>query len=418
MSPTLNVLLQKIETYHDEAIELQKQLTAIPALSPENGGDGEKIKSDFLRAWLERELRPDDLEEFHAPDERVSCGYRPNLVAMFNGRSNAKTIWIMSHMDVVPPGDLSKWTGDPWTVRVEKIKDGRTKLIGRGVEDNQQGLASSVFAVKALRDLNITPEHNVGIVLAADEETGSLFGADYLLEHHGNLFAPHDLIIIPDAGDNKGRMIEVAEKSVVWLKFHTRGVQTHGSVPEKGRNAHKAASFMVTRMETLHKKFSRRNALFHPPLSTFEPTKREANVPNINTIPGEDVLYFDCRVLPDYKVSEVMKAIRAITREIEKQFKVKIAITPQQNEQAAPPTAPDAPVVLAITKAMRELRRTRTQAVGIGGGTVAAFFRRAGIPAAVWSTMEDTAHSPDEFTLVEHLLNDAKVFAHVFMQEE
>lgn len=393
-------------------------MTAIPALSPENGGDGEKIKSEFLREWVERELRPDDMEEYRAPDARVSCGYRPNLVAMFNGKSNAKTIWIMSHMDVVPPGDLSKWTGDPWVVRVEKTKDGRTKLIGRGVEDNQQGLASSVFAVKALRDLNITPEHNLGLVLVADEETGSHYGIDYLLREHGSLFGKNDLIIIPDAGDNTGKMIEVAEKSIVWLKFHTRGVQTHGSVPEKGRNAHKAASFMVARMETLYKKFSKRNALFHPPISTFEPTKREANVPNVNTIPGEDVLYFDCRILPNYKVSEVMKAMRAITKEIEKQFKVKITITPQQNEQAAPPTAPDAPVVLAIAKAMRELRRMRTQAVGIGGGTVASFFRRAGIPAAVWSTMEDTAHSPDEFALVEHLLNDAKVFGHVFMQND
>lgn len=418
MSPTLSTLLQKIESYHHEAIELQKQMTAIPALSPENGGDGEKIKSEFLREWVERELRPDDMEEYRAPDARVSCGYRPNLVAMFNGKSNAKTIWIMSHMDVVPPGDLSKWTGDPWVVRVEKTKDGRTKLIGRGVEDNQQGLASSVFAVKALRDLNITPEHNLGLVLVADEETGSHYGIDYLLREHGSLFGKNALIIIPDAGDNTGKMIEVAEKSIVWLKFHTRGVQTHGSVPEKGRNAHKAASFMVARMETLYKKFSKRNALFHPPISTFEPTKREANVPNVNTIPGEDVLYFDCRILPNYKVSEVMKAMRVITKEIEKQFKVKITITPQQNEQAAPPTAPDAPVVLAIAKAMRELRRMRTQAVGIGGGTVASFFRRAGIPAAVWSTMEDTAHSPDEFALVEHLLNDAKVFGHVFMQND
>lgn len=418
MSTTLNALLQKIDSYHNDAIELQKQMTAIPALSPENGGDGEKIKSDFLREWVERELRPDEVQEFHAPDERVSCGYRPNLVAKFNGRSNTKTIWIMSHVDVVPPGDLSKWSGDPWVVRAEKTKDGRTKLIGRGVEDNQQGLASSVFAVKALRDSNIMPEHNVGIVLVADEETGSHFGIDYVLKQHRNLFGKHDLIIIPDAGDSTGKMIEVAEKSIVWLKFHTRGVQTHASVPEKGRNAHKAASFMVARLDTLHRKFPRRNALFHPPVSTFEPTKREANVPNVNTIPGEDVLYFDCRVLPDYRVSEVLKTVRAITREIEKQFKVKITISPQQvNERAAPPTAADAPVVLAIAKAMRELRRVRTQAVGIGGGTVAAFFRRAGFPAAVWSTMEDTAHSPDEFALVEHLLNDAKVFAHVFMQE-
>jgi len=404
--------MAKINSYRQEAIDFETQITKIPALGPESGGDGEKAKCEFLRGWVTNNLRPDDLQEYRAPDDRVSYGYRPNLVAMFNGKSSRRTIWIMSHMDVVPPGDLSKWTGDPWTVRVNG-----NKLIGRGVEDNTQGMASSVLAVKALRDLNLTPEFNVGLVLVSDEETGSRFGIQYLLNEHRELFSKEDIILIPDAGNKKGTVLEVAEKSILWIRFHTSGKQTHGSTPDLGRNAHKAACYLATRMDTLYKKYGKRNPLFDPPISTFEPTKREANVPNVNTIPGEDVMYFDCRVLPSYKVSAVVKTIKQFIKETEKKFKVKISMQTPQMEEAASPTSPDAPACKAISRAMKDLRGLRTKPMGIGGGTVAKYFREAGFPAVVWSTMDELAHSPDEYCLISNILDDAKVFGHVFMQE-
>lgn len=411
MNETLQRVIEKIDDYRQMAIDLETAVTKIPALAPENAGDGEKNKSDFLAGWLRTTLRPDDVQEYRAPDKRVSCGYRPNLVLRFAGKSRRRTISIMTHMDVVPPGDVSKWTGDPWSVRV----DG-DKLIGRGVEDNTQGLASSVLAIKALRDLNLRPEYDVGLILVADEETGSKFGIRYLLAEHRNLFSKNDLIIIPDAGNEKGTMIEVAEKSILWIRFHTLGKQTHGSTPEKGRNAHKAACSLAMRLDTLYKKYGRRNPLFDPPVSTFEPTKKEANVPNVNTIPGEDVMYFDCRILPNYKVSEVMKVVKSFVKETEKKFKVKISLATPQMEEAAPPTAPDAPAALAIARAMKDLRSKRTKAMGIGGGTVAKYFREAGFPAVVWSTMDEMAHSPDEYCLISNILDDAKIFAYIFMQ--
>jgi succinyl-diaminopimelate desuccinylase len=55
------------------------------------------------------------------------------------------------------------------------------------------------------------------------------------------------------------------------------------------------------------------------------------------------------------------------------------------------------------------------KAQGIGGGTVAAFFRRAGLPAVVWMTVSQTAHQPNEFCLLTNLVGDAQVLAHVFL---
>jgi len=51
--------------------------------------------------------------------------------------------------------------------------------------------------------------------------------------------------------------------------------------------------------------------------------------------------------------------------------------------------------------------------IGVGGGTVGAYFRRKGIQTAVWSTLDDLAHQPNEYCKIENIVNDAKVFLHV-----
>ena len=56
------------------------------------------------------------------------------------------------------------------------------------------------------------------------------------------------------------------------------------------------------------------------------------------------------------------------------------------------------------------------RAEGIGGGTVAAYIRRAGFPAVVWARMDETMHAADEYVLIPNLLGDAKVFAFLALQ--
>lgn len=400
----------RIAEYENEMIQMQRELTALPGLGPENGGDGEVERAAYLKPVLEK-LNPDSLEEINAPDTRVASGYRPNLIAKFKGKSPEKTIWIMSHMDVVPAGDLSKWNTDPAEA---VLKDG--KLYGRGTEDNQQSLVGSIFAIKALRELNIVPEHNVGLMIVADEETGSANGLGHIIKNNPDLIRKDDLILVPDAGNEDGTMIEVAEKSILWIKFEIEGKQCHGSTPELGINAHRASANLVVRMDSLYQKFDLNDPVFDPPISTFEPTKKEANVPNINTIPGDDVIYFDCRILPNYPLKDVEAEIKRIVDGIEQEFKVKIRFSYPQKEEAAPATPVDAPVVKALDAAIQAVYQRQPQPMGIGGGTVAAFFRQAGYNAAVWSTIDDLAHQPNEYCVVASMVNDTRVFAHIFMQ--
>jgi len=401
---------KRIEQFRDEMVDLQVRLCALPAIAPSSGGEGESRKAEFLASFL-RDNGFEGLTLIKAPDLDAPDGYRPNLLAVYKGRSAARTNWVMTHLDVVPPGELAMWRGDPFKAWVEK-----GRVYGRGVEDNQQDMVASLFALKAFRAEGLRPAFDVGIALVADEETGSRKGIQYVIEHD-NPFRKQDLIVVPDAGNEKGTLIEVAEKSLLWLKIKTVGRQTHAANPEKGVNAFKAASFLITELETLHRRFPARDRLFDSPLSTFEPTKKESNVPNINTIPGEDVFYLDSRILPAYAVETVEKKIRALADRIETRFGVRVEIEVKQKAPAAPPTSVRAPVVQALKRAVKAVYKKDARAAGIGGGTVAALFRHSGFSAACWSKIEDTAHQPNEYCVIDNMVGDAKVYTHIFLQD-
>jgi succinyl-diaminopimelate desuccinylase len=400
-----------IEGYREEVISLQKELTSRKALGPDNGGTGEHEKAEYLKGKL-KELKPDHLEEIQAPDKRVEEGYRPNLLARWEGDKGSPTVWVLSHMDIVPPGDLALWGGDPYRIRVEG-----DKIIGRGVEDNQHGIVSSYMAVKAVLETGPRPMRSVGLALVADEETGSEYGLDYVLKNHPHFFKPKDLILVPDGGNEDGTMVEVAEKSMLWIKFTVLGKQCHGSTPEKGRNSLFAAARLIVELAKLKTEFDGQDDLFKPPVSTFEPTKMEANVPNVNTIPGRDVFYMDCRILPQYRVEQVFSYARELASFVGSELQVIIQVEPVYRQEATTPTSKSAPVVQALKKAIKEVKGLDAKPMGIGGGTVAAFFRRAGLPAAVWSTESDTPHQPDEYCLISNIMADAKVFASIFLEE-
>jgi succinyl-diaminopimelate desuccinylase len=274
------------------------------------------------------------------------------------------------------------------------------------------------MAVKALLDLGITPPRSVGLALVSDEETGSKNGLDFLIKTQPQLFSPQDLIIVPDAGSPDSTLVEVAEKSILWLRLTLLGKQSHASRPQLGKNTLRAAAHVIVALEALHREFAGENPLFDPPASTFEPTQKEANVGNINTIPGRDVFYLDCRVLPEFDLEQVKERVEAIARETAGQFGVSLQVEPVQELPSPPPTDPEAPVVKALVKAIREVYGREAKPQGIGGGTVAAFFRQRQLPAAVWMTVTHTAHQPNEYCLLSNLVGDARVMAHIFLSEE
>ncbi len=400
-------IFSEIEKQKNEITQALMELIRVPAISPENGGEGELRKAEKLMQVL-KPLGFDKIERYDAEDERVPSRKRPNIVAYYYGEDVIERLWVITHLDVVPPGEKSLWTV---TKPFEPIiQEGR--IYGRGSEDNGQSMIASISAVKTLKKLGIKPKRTIVLAFVADEEQGSTYGIQHLIKQ--GLFKKDDLIVVPDSGNENGSFIEVAEKSGLWFRIRTIGKQTHASRPNKGLNAHRIGMEYASALDKmLHEKYSLKNDYFDPPESTFEPTKKEKNVDAVNIIPGEDIVHFDCRVLPSHKLEEILKDVHGLAEEFEKKTGAEIKIEVLHKSVAPKPTDPNSKVVLMLKEAIKKVRGIEPKVGGIGGGTCAAFFRKIEVPAVVWSMIDEMAHQPNEYAKIENIVNDAKVFAHL-----
>lgn len=404
-------LLKKIDTYRKDVISLQTHMIACPAISPHEGGKGENQKAVYLLSVLKR-MKFDEVSVINIKDKAAEGGFRPNIVAKYYGTNKNKTLWVMAHMDVVPAGDLALWDTDPFRAVVKG-----DKIYGRGAEDNQQGLVSGLLAVKAMMEVGVRPPCNYALLFNADEEMGSEYGLLAILKDHIHLFGKDDEFLVPDGGMEDGTMVEVAEKNMLWAKITILGHQTHASTPKAGSNANRAAAYLTVALdERLHKKFNKKNNLFAPEsASTFEPTKREPNVPNVNTIPGREVFYFDCRILPCYDNADVLAEMRKVAKEIEKKCKVSITIEGIIDDVSRSTDA-NKQVVQLTKEAVKTVYKNKPRIMGVGGGTVGAYLRNAGFAAVVYSKLDEKMHQPNEYSSIKNTLGDAKVFALVAMR--
>lgn len=402
------LIFKHIEESKRSMIQFLTDIIRVPAIGPESGGEGEQEKAKVLEKKLV-DYGFKHIRYFDAPDDRLKSKSRPNIRVIVKGKSSGQRIVIITHIDVVAPGAISEWESDPFQLLE---KDG--KLFGRGTEDNGQGLAASVFALKAFIDLKIEPAADIVLFFVSDEEESNEKGIQHLIEN--DLIHKSDLILVPDHGEPTGRLIDIVEKTILWVKVSIKGKQCHASIPNLGKNAFRASMQFGTMVDkALHEKFNARDAAFDYPLSSFEPTKREPRKSGINVLPGEEVFYFDCRLLPIYQTQEILDEMNTIARIIENKTGTAIQIDPVFTEKTIHPTPPDSKIVKALSDAIYQVTKKQAILGGIGGGTCASVLRNAGFEAAVWETIENRAHTPNEYAVIDNMISDCKVFAQLFL---
>ncbi|MCK4428859.1 MAG: M20 family metallo-hydrolase [Candidatus Aenigmarchaeota archaeon] len=421
-----------IDKEEDAMVDALRNAIAIPALSPEKGGEGELKKIEYLETLIKKfdladyaEITRYDTPVGYMPDtenpERKSEIVRPNLIIKIKGDgTHEETKWGLAHVDIVDPGNPEKWDstgGDPYKLTIK----GRD-MHGRGVEDNGQSMISLLFAVKAMKEHNIIPKYNVNVAFVSDEETQSDFGFKYLLKQ--DIFKKGDMFLVPDFGEPTGATIEIAEKSIVHMDAKFMGKQVHGSVPGRGVNpTDMADDFSYLIRKRLYEEFSNKNELFGPQESTFEATSViGTSTTENNIIPEENLRKYDFRILPEYDAEDVMKLVEKTKEEIidkytnrtkDYEFTPGIEIN-ARIEKAGPATPQDSRIVDDLSKSIKEVYGVETKTIGIGGGTFGGIIRKYGFDAAVWSKIYENAHEVNEKANIDNLVNDAKVFTIFF----
>ncbi len=178
---------------------------------------------------------------------------RVSLVARLAGSDpGAPSLCLMGHTDVVPVTEEG-WHHDPFGAELITDAEGRTEVWGRGAVDMLNLTAAMTIAFATAARQRETRRGDLILFAVADEEAGSVHGAQWMADHHRDAISA-DYVITESGGLHSGPAdaprisIAVAEKGVAWRRLRIRGVPGHGSRPYRSDNALVTAAAVIDRL--------------------------------------------------------------------------------------------------------------------------------------------------------------------------
>jgi putative selenium metabolism hydrolase len=218
-------VLELAEAYRSYTAENLSKLVKLKSLSKEEKDVMAELKRQMEEAGFD-EVRIDPLG---------------NVIGRIGNGS--KILAIDAHMDTVDVGNLENWDFDPFG---GEIKDGY--VHGRGTVDQEGGAASFVTAGRILKELKFAEDLTLLCVGSVMEEDCDGLCWKYIVEEEGIKPA---LVISTEPTDlgiyrgQRGRM-------EIHVTF--KGVSSHGSAPERGKNAIYMASRAALEIEKLNER--------------------------------------------------------------------------------------------------------------------------------------------------------------------
>jgi len=157
---------------------------------------------------------------------------------------NGKTIIALDgHIDTVDFGNMNNWNFDPLSGEIE---DGFVK--GRGSVDQKGGPAAFVTAGKIIKELGIDKDVTVYFTGTVMEEDCDGLCWKYIVEEDG--IEPNFVISTEPTNLNIYR----GQRGRMEIEISFRGISSHGSAPERGKNAIYMASKICLELEKLNNK--------------------------------------------------------------------------------------------------------------------------------------------------------------------
>jgi acetylornithine deacetylase len=140
------------------------------------------------------------------------------------GDGDGPTLILNGHVDVVPIGDPTQWSVNPWEATIEN-----GAVFGRGACDMKGGLAAALAALRALAASRVPLAGRVALhSVVAEEDGGAGTLATILRGHRGDgaiSMEPTTLILAP------------AHAGALTFRITVPGISAHGCVREEGVSA-------------------------------------------------------------------------------------------------------------------------------------------------------------------------------------
>jgi len=225
MEEIIKKINELAESYRDFTAGNLSKLVKIRSLSTDEKAVADELKRQMVEAGFD-EVRTDGLG---------------NVIGRIGNGS--KILAFDGHIDTVDVGNIANWTSDPFS---GEIIDGY--VHGRGTVDQKGGPAAFVTAGRILKELAFDRDLTIFFTGSVIEEDCDGLCWKYLVEHENII---PDFVVITEPTNlniyrgHRGRM-EIA------VTF--RGISSHGSAPERGKNAIYMASRACLAIEQLNER--------------------------------------------------------------------------------------------------------------------------------------------------------------------
>ncbi len=359
-----------------DPVALAQALIRCPSVTPEEAGalsvlEGVLAPAGFtVHRMTFSEPGTPDVENLYA---RIGAA-GPNLC-------------FAGHTDVVPPGDLAKWSAPPFS---GEIRDGI--LFGRGAVDMKGAIACFVAAaMRYLKGRDGQPQGSISLLITGDEEGPSINGTAKVLEWLKERGERLDGCVVGEPTNPQaiGDEIKIGRRGSLTGELIVYGKQGHAAYPHLAENPIPKLARIIDRLSTT-------------PLDAgtpdFEPSNLQVtviSVPNsaTNVIPSEarakfNIRYNDLHRRPGIE-AWVQEQCAAAAEEVGARWSVSFSGTGDVFL-----TKPG-PLVDTMVEAVRAVTG-RVPRLSTSGGTSDARFIQAYCPVIEFGLVNQTIHQVDE----------------------
>jgi succinyl-diaminopimelate desuccinylase len=333
---------------------------------------------------------------------RVDRGGVANLYARWGKKGANKAFGFNGHTDVVPVGDVSAWTQDPFSAAVV---DGW--MYGRGATDMKSGVAA--FAAAAVDFVRQTPPDGAVILaITGDEEGDAVDGTVALLDWmagQGERMT-HCLVGEPTCPNEMGEMMKIGRRGSMTAYISAVGVQGHSAYPHRAKNPLSALVALLARLE--EKPLDAGTAHFDA--STLAITTIDCGNPATNVIPAKGTATVNIRFNDSHSGASLSDWLRAHAAAVQAETGVQISlrITISGESFLTPPGDFSALVARAV-----QAETGRVPDYSTSGGTSDARFVKDHCPVVEFGLVGKTMHQVDERVEVAQIHALKAIYARV-----
>ena len=309
------------------------------------------------------------------------------------------------HTDVVPPGNVKKWTTNPFKPIVRN-----NKLIGRGANDMKASIACFVAAVSRFKNENKNFKGSISLLITGDEEGIAVNGTKRLIKYLKRKREKINFCIVgePTNPNKLGEMIKIGRRGSLTGRLTIIGSQGHVAYPHRANNPSNTLIKILKKIKDL--KLDKGTKNFQP--SNLEVTKINIDNHADNVIPGSAEAVFNIRFNDKHSSSSLKNKLNKIFKSVTRANKSRFKITYEVSGEAFL-TKPNKTTYMVqnIVKKVTGLKPK----LSTSGGTSDARFIKNIAPCLEFGLVGKTMHKIDESVSVSDLKKLTKIYKNILV---